>query len=161
MLIIQLPSANPPPCLGRGMDGSTKRSIGRSIDRSIPWMLGPFFRSSGGRCGTLGGSHIDPQSMKNHRKSTQNRPQIDRNRPQTVKNRTSGTLWATRGVRGRKLMENVGSWVLARAPILGHLGDIWHHLADIFSVFGCKVDGLLDDRRFDGKSVRKWTAGCG
>ena len=58
-------------------------------------------------------------------------------------------------------MENVGSRVLARAPILGHLGDIWHHLADIFSVFGCKVGGLPDDRRFDGKSVRKWTAGCG
>ena len=74
--IIQLPSANPPPCPGRGIDGSTKRSIGRSIDRSIPWMLGPFFRSSGGRCGTLGGSHIDPESMKNHRKSTPNRPKI-------------------------------------------------------------------------------------
>ena len=43
---------------------------------------------------------------------------------------------------------------------MGHLGDIGHHLADIFSVLGCRVVGLLDDRRFDGESVRKWTAGC-
>ena len=145
--IIQLPAANPPPC--------PRTSIDRSLDRSIDRSLG-------------GGSHGDPRSMKNHGKLTQesfqNRPQIDRKRAKTMKHRSSGTLRGAQGTRGRKLMENCRKSDFAdppRRPVLGHLGDIGHHLADIFSILGWKVDGPLDDRRFDGKSVRKWTAKCG
>ena len=155
------PAAVPGP-RDRFSDGTIDRSIDRPIYSPD---VGSLFQVFGGSLWHPGRfpprSRIDEKSPKIDPKSTQNRSQIDRNRPKTVKNRTSGTLWAPRGVRGRKLMENVGSRVLARAPILGHLGDIWHHLADIFSVLGCKKSDPLHDRRFDGQSVRKWTAECG
>ena len=93
-----------------------------------PSMSNHFFDDFRCRFGTRGGSNIDPQSIKNHRKSSQIDPKSSQNRPKSTQNRQKSDLGALRGaqgVRGRKLMENVGSWVLARAPVFGHLGDIF------------------------------------
>ena len=140
-----------------------ERSIGRPIDRSISWMLGPFFRSSGGRFDTLGGSHIDPQTMKNHRESSPNRPKIVPKSTEIHPKPSKIGPWGPPGRPGGPRTKTDGKcWFVGPGPGTRFLtfGRHFHHLADIFSVFGCKVGGLLDDCRFDGKSVRKWTAGC-
>ena len=128
------------------------RSIARSIDRSIArWR---FPRRS----------RIDEKSWKLIQESSRNRPRIERKKTKIIKNRSSETLRGAQGTPGRKLMKNRKKSDYAgppRGPVLGHLGDIGHHLADIFSILGWKVDGPFDDRRFDGRSVRKWTAKCG
>ena len=111
------------------------RSIARSIDRSLG-----------------GGSHVDPRSMNNHatltQKSSQNRPKIGQKPPKIGPRGPpeDENLW--------KMIKKMRSRTPPRDPFWGPLGDIGHHLADILPVLGCRVGGLLDDRRFDGKSVR-------
>ena len=104
-------------------------TIDRSIDRPIYSLdVGLLFQVFGGSLRHPGRfpprSRIDEKSPKINPKSIQNRSQIDRHRPKTVKNRTSGTLWAPRGVRGRKLMEKVTSRTLPGARF-GTLGRHW------------------------------------
>ena len=115
-----------------------------------------------------------PPTRRHHRKLSQNRPKIvpkSSPNPQKlqfgshfgtlgVKNRTSAAGSANSGPEGRKSKRkgHLGIGLLGTGG--GTFGRHCLHLAEIFCVFGCKVGGPLDDRRFDSHSVRKWTAGC-
>ena len=91
-------------------------------------------------------SPIQPKSTENRQKSHLGTPP---RRPGDPRTEIDGK-WSEKGLEVP----------LSPSSILGPLGDLGQHLADIFSVFGCPLGGRRDDRPFDRQNVRTRRAQC-